>query len=63
MRSASVGEDGQWKLRTWESHRRLSFLQSEEHYDKIGLDDGKEIFFNDVLETAEWCTLPWTRHV
>jgi len=34
------------------------FLQGEEHYDKIGLDDGKEIFINDVLETAEWFTLP-----
>ena len=38
----------------WEPHRRLSFLVGEEDYDEIGLDDGKEIFIDDVLETAEW---------
>jgi len=38
----------------WEPHRRLSFLEGEEDYDEIGLDDEKEIFIDDVLETAEW---------
>ena len=38
----------------WEPYRRLSFLEGEEDYDEIGLDDGKEIFIDDVLETAEW---------
>ena len=38
----------------WEPHRRLSFLEGEEDYGEIGLDDGKEIFIDDVLETAEW---------
>jgi len=38
----------------WEPYRRLSFLEGEENYDEIGLDDGKEIFIDDVLETAEW---------
>ena len=37
----------------WEPYRRLSFL-GEEDYGEIGLDDGKEIFIDDVLETAEW---------
>jgi hypothetical protein len=37
-----------------EPHRRLSFLEGEEDYSEIGLDDGKEIFIDDVLETAEW---------
>ncbi len=38
----------------WEPYRRLSFLEGEEPYAEIGLDDGKEIFIDDVLETAEW---------
>jgi hypothetical protein len=38
----------------WEPYRRLSFLEGEEPYEEIGLDDGKEIFIDDVLETAEW---------
>ena len=38
----------------WEPYRRLSFLEGEEDYGEIGLDDGKEIFIDDVLETAEW---------
>ena len=32
-----------------------SFLVGEEHHRHIGLDDGEEIFIDDVLETAEWC--------
>ncbi|KAH9976107.1 P-loop containing nucleoside triphosphate hydrolase protein [Lactifluus volemus] len=31
-----------------------SFLEGEEHHCHIGLDDGEEIFIDDVLETAEW---------
>ncbi|KAI9508381.1 P-loop containing nucleoside triphosphate hydrolase protein [Russula earlei] len=30
------------------------FLIGEEHYGDTGLDDGKSIFIDDVLETAEW---------
>ncbi|KAI0250048.1 P-loop containing nucleoside triphosphate hydrolase protein [Lactifluus subvellereus] len=30
------------------------FLEGEESYSDVGLDDGKEIFIDDVLETAEW---------
>jgi hypothetical protein len=33
------------------------FLIGEETPDEIGLSDGKEIFINDVLGTAEWCVL------
>jgi hypothetical protein len=33
------------------------FLVGEEVLDEIGLSDGKEIFINDVLETAEWYVL------
>jgi hypothetical protein len=40
------------------SHRSPSFLVGEEDSDEIGLNDGKEIFIDDVLETAEWC-VPW----
>jgi hypothetical protein len=28
---------------------------AEERTSDIGLDDGEEIFIDDVLETAEWC--------
>ncbi len=38
----------------WEPYRRLSFLGGEEDHSEIGLDDGKEIFIDDVVETAEW---------
>jgi hypothetical protein len=38
-----------------EPHRNPLFLVGEEHHTEIGLDDGKEIFIDDVLETAEWC--------
>jgi hypothetical protein len=38
----------------WESHQRLLFLEGEEVYDEIGLDNGKELFIDDVLETAQW---------
>jgi hypothetical protein len=34
-----------------------SFLEGEEHHRHIGLDDGEEIFIDDVLETAEWCVI------
>lgn len=46
---ASDSEDSDW-----EPYRRLSFLEGEEDYSEIGLDDEKEIFIDDVLETAEW---------
>jgi hypothetical protein len=36
---------------------RPLFLVGEEVLDEIGLSDGKEIFINDVLETAEWYVL------
>jgi hypothetical protein len=38
----------------WEPYQRLLFLEGEENYEEIGLDDGKEIFIDDVLETAKW---------
>jgi hypothetical protein len=38
----------------WESHQRLLFLEGEEVYGEIGLDNGKELFIDDVLETAQW---------
>ena len=38
----------------WEPYRRLSFLEGEEVYEEIGLADEKEIFIDDVLETAKW---------
>jgi hypothetical protein len=38
----------------WEPYQRLLFLEGEEDYEEIGLDDGKEIFIDDVLETAQW---------
>jgi hypothetical protein len=33
------------------------FLLGEEVLDEIELSDGKGIFINNVLETAEWCVL------
>lgn len=41
----------------WEPYRRLSFLEGEESYEEIGLADEKEIFIDDVLETAKWCAI------
>jgi hypothetical protein len=37
----------------WESYQRLLFLEGEEDYAEIGLDNGKELFIDDVLETAQ----------
>jgi hypothetical protein len=34
------------------------FLVGEEDFDEIGLNDGKKIFIDDVLKTADWC-VPW----
>ncbi len=34
------------------------FLIGEEVSDEFSLNDGKEVFIDDVLETAEWC-VPW----
>jgi hypothetical protein len=45
-------------LQPAEKHARPSFLAGEEDSDEIGLNDGKKIFIDDVLETAEWC-VPW----
>jgi hypothetical protein len=41
----------------WESYQRLLFLEGEEDYGEIGLDNGKELFIDDVLETAQWYTI------
>jgi hypothetical protein len=41
----------------WESYQRLLFLEGEEDYEEIGLDNGKELFVDDVLETAQWYTV------
>ena len=40
---------------TVEKHTRPPFLEGEEASDEIGLNDGNEVFIDDVLETAEWC--------
>jgi hypothetical protein len=40
-----------------EEHIRPPFLLGEEAQDDIDLSDGKKIFINDVLETAEWYVL------
>jgi len=36
-------------------HIRPPFLEGEENSGEIGLNDGKEVFIDDVLQTAEWC--------
>lgn len=38
-----------------EKHTRPPFLEGEEDSSEIGLNDGKEVFIDDVLQTAEWC--------
>jgi hypothetical protein len=38
-----------------EKHTHPPFLNGEEHIAEIGLNDGKEVFIDDVLQTAEWC--------
>lgn len=38
-----------------EKHTNPPFLKGEEDSDEIGLNDGKEVYIDDVLETAEWC--------
>jgi len=35
-------------------HTRPPFLEGEEDSGEIGLNDGKEVFIDDVLQTAEW---------
>ncbi len=40
-----------------ESHRHLLFLEGEENYEEIGLDDENENFIDDVLETPQWYTI------
>jgi len=42
-------------LQSVEKHTRPPFLNGEEHSAEIGLNDGKEVFIDDVLQTAEWC--------
>ena len=39
-------------------HEYPPFLVGEEDSDEIGLNDGKNIYVDDVLEAAEWC-VPW----
>jgi hypothetical protein len=36
-------------------HTRPPFLEGEEDSGEIDLNDGKEVFIDDVLQTAEWC--------
>jgi hypothetical protein len=36
-------------------HTRPPFLKGEEDSEEIGLNDGKGVFIDDVLEAAEWC--------
>jgi Dynamin central region len=45
------------KKESVESFEGPWFLEGEEHHHHIGLDDGEEIFIDDVLETAEWCVI------
>jgi hypothetical protein len=42
-------------LQQVERHTRPPFLEGEENSGEIGLNDGKEVFIDDVLQTAEWC--------
>jgi len=42
-------------LQPVEEDRRMPFLGGEEDSDEIGLNDGKKVFIDDVLQTAEWC--------
>ena len=39
-------------------HTRPPFLEGEEDSYEIGLNNGKKIFIDDVLQSAEWC-VPW----
>ena len=41
-----------------EKYTRPPFLLGEEDRDEIKLNDGKKIFIDDVLQSAEWC-VPW----
>jgi hypothetical protein len=41
----------------WGSHQRLLFVEGEEVYEEIGLDSGKELFIDDILETTQWYTI------
>ena len=41
----------------WDSHQRLLFLEGEEVYGEIGLDNGEELFIDDILDTAQWYTI------
>jgi hypothetical protein len=41
-------------LQQVEKHTRPPFLEGEEDSGEICLNDGKEVFIDDVLQTAEW---------
>ncbi|KAI9508380.1 P-loop containing nucleoside triphosphate hydrolase protein [Russula earlei] len=41
------------KSSDWELYERFMFLEGEEDYKEIGLNDGNEIFIDDVLERAK----------
>lgn len=38
----------------WKPYQRLLFLEGEKYYGEIGLDNGEDLFIDDVLETAQW---------
>jgi hypothetical protein len=44
-------------LEAVEKHTRPPFLQGEEDSGETDFNDGKKVFIDDVLQTAEWCVL------
>ena len=53
--ATSTSATSEFVLQQAERHTRPPFLEGEENSDEIGLNDGKEVFIDDVLQTAEWC--------
>jgi hypothetical protein len=54
-RTTSASATSAFVLQQVGKHTRPPFLEGEEDSGEIGLNDGKEVFIDDVLQTAEWC--------
>ena len=55
--ATSTSATSEFILQQEGKHTRPPFLEGEENSGEIGLNDGKEVFIDDVLQTAEWCVL------
>lgn len=53
--TTSTSATSEYGLRQVGKHLRPPFLEGEEDPSEIDLNDGKQVFIDDVLQKAEWC--------